>query len=498
MKTKVCTSITTVAVLLSMVFAVSTVDAIVSVTTVSIEPNSQVITPGDSFSIDVYVTDVTNMAADGAILHFDPTAMQATKITAGVISTFPIEIIDNDAGTVTFAYALATGGYTGSGVLATIDFNSNASAECWFDLNLTDVELLDQNGDVIPADVVNGTVGLDNTPPDVWITNPYEDEWFDSESVWLTFCADDEKDPVLNYTVYVDGEEKASGTINSGKCEDVNLGVLPDCDHVINVTVTDDVGLTGSDEVTIHVDLYPPEVEILWPVTCTWYDSEPVSVKFHPSDNKADMLDYTVYVDGVEVANGTAANCTEEEVNLGVLSECDHVINVTVWDTVGKWNSSEVTIHVDLYPPMVDIITPEARAYASKCVRLNFTAEDTGECPSGIAEMYYELDGGTPVSIVGNVTVSPLDDGWHCIKLTVVDNVAKEDNETVCFGVCVGDIDGSGRVYLSDLLALARAYNSVPGDSNWNPNADLDCDGKVYVSDLLILAQNYNKKCPVD
>ena len=497
MKTKIKTSVVMVAVLLSMVFAVSAVDASIT-TTVSVEPDSQVIIPGDSFSIDVYVTDVTNMAADGAILHFDPSAMQATGITGGVITTFPIEDIDNVAGTVTFAYAKMTGSFTGSGPLATIDFDSNASAECWFNLTLTDVELLDPSLNLIPAAVFDGVVGLDNTPPTVNITYPYEDEWFDSEEVWLEFCAYDKKDDVLDYTVYVDDVEKASGTINSDDCENVNLGILPDCDHVINVTVTDDAGLTGYAEVTIHVDLYPPEVEILWPVTCTWYDSEPVIVTFHPSDNKADMLDYTVYVDGVPAAYGEAPNCTETVVDLGILEECDHDIEVEVTDYVGKTGSDEVTIHVDLYPPVVEIITPIDRIYASMCVWLNFTADDTGQCPSGIVEMYYELDGGAPVPIDGNVTVSDLDDGWYCIELTVVDNVTKEDNETVCFGVCVGDIDGSGRVYLSDLLLLAKAYNSVPGDPNWNPDADLDCDGKVYVSDLLILAQNYNKYCPVD
>ena len=481
-----------IAVVLVLIGAVSAVDA----TTVSVEPATQVIIPGDSFSVDVYVTNVTNMAADGAILHFDPTAMQATGITAGVIDTFPIEQIDNVTGTVTFGYALMTGSYTGSGPLATIDFDTNASAECWFDLTLTDVELYDSDVQLIPTGVVNGTVGLDNTPPEVNITYPYEDEWFDSEEVWLIFCAYDEKDDVLNYTVYVDGEEKTNGTIISDDCEEVNLGVLPDCDRVINVTVTDDVELTGSDEVTIHVDLYPPEVEILWPVTCTWYDSEPVIVEFHPWDNKAVVLNYTVYVDGVPAADGVAPECENTTVDLGILEECDHVINVTVEDYVGKTGSDEVTIHVDLTPPIVDIITPINRNYSSKCVRLNFTAEDPGPCPSGIAEVYYVLDGGAPVSIVGNVTVSPLGDGDHYITVTVVDVVDKEDNETVNFYVCVGDIDFSGKVYLSDLLLLAQAYGSRPGDGNWNPDADLSCDDWVYTADLLLLAQNYEKYCP--
>ena len=146
----------------------------------------------------------------------------------------------------------------------------------------------------------------------------------------------------------------------------------------------------------------------------------------------------------------------------------------------------------------MEIISPINRNYASMCVWLNFTAEDPGLCASGIAEMYYVLDGGTPVPIDGNVTVRPLVDGTHCIELTVVDNVTKEDNDSVSFYVCVGDIDGGGRVYLSDLLAVAQAYNSKPGDGNWNPDADLSCDDRVYAADLLIVAQNYDKYCPAE
>jgi parallel beta-helix repeat protein len=59
-----------------------------------------------------------------------------------------------------------------------------------------------------------------------------------------------------------------------------------------------------------------------------------------------------------------------------------------------------------------------------------------------------------------------------------------------------GDIDKDGKVGLSDLVILAQAYGSKPGDSNWNPNADLDNNGVIGLSDLVILAQNYGKHNP--
>jgi hypothetical protein len=54
-----------------------------------------------------------------------------------------------------------------------------------------------------------------------------------------------------------------------------------------------------------------------------------------------------------------------------------------------------------------------------------------------------------------------------------------------------GDITGDNKVDLWDLVDLADAYLSVPGDANWNQCADLDCDKVINLWDLVILADNY-------
>ena len=472
-------------------------------TTVSVDPASQTVQPGDTFDVDVRVDDVIFMGADQGTLLFDPTAMQVTGVTegdflktAGSTMGAGMEIIDNVNGEVTFFYTLiAQGvGVDGSGILATIHFQAEPDVECTFPLELTDVILSDGNGNQITIDAINdGTVKIDNTPPTVEILSPYDDVWFDSEPVLVTFHAWDNKADELYYEIYVDGEPYASGMAPNYTETTVDLGILPDCDHVIKVEVTDDVGLTGFDEVTIHVDLYPPEVEIIWPETCTWYDSEPVLVTFFPWDNKADELYYEIYVDGEPYASGMAPNCTETTVDLGILDECDHVISVYVEDYVGKWNESEeVTIHVDLYPPEVEILTPEeGQVYAGSCVILDFTADDVGECPSGIVETYYVLDGGTPVTITGSTTIENLDPCDHTLLVCAVDQVEKEGCDEVIFDVYPGDITGDGKVNIFDLQQLAWAFNSVPGDPNWNEKADLNCDGKVNVFDLQILGWNF-------
>src|SRR5271157_321982 len=59
-----------------------------------------------------------------------------------------------------------------------------------------------------------------------------------------------------------------------------------------------------------------------------------------------------------------------------------------------------------------------------------------------------------------------------------------------------GDVNHDGKVNLQDLVTLALAYGSKPGDTNWNPNADIDGNGVVDRADLAILAQHYGQHYP--
>lgn len=55
----------------------------------------------------------------------------------------------------------------------------------------------------------------------------------------------------------------------------------------------------------------------------------------------------------------------------------------------------------------------------------------------------------------------------------------------------VGDINGDGTVNIEDLELWDAAYNSKPGDSNWNPQADINGNGCVDKEDGILIIQNY-------
>ena len=59
-----------------------------------------------------------------------------------------------------------------------------------------------------------------------------------------------------------------------------------------------------------------------------------------------------------------------------------------------------------------------------------------------------------------------------------------------------GDINADGEVALTDLVLIALAYSSKPGEPNWNSNSDIDNNRSVSLSDLVICALHYGEKDP--
>jgi len=94
--------------------------------------------------------------------------------------------------------------------------------------------------------------------------------------------------------------------------------------------------------------------------------------------------------------------------------------------------------------------------------------------------------------VKGNYTIRAIAD-------TVLGEIDTEDNTLINGIVTVtisGDVDGNFKVQLADLVILAKAYGSRPGDTGWNSNADIDGNSVVGLSDLVILANHYGQQFP--
>jgi outer membrane protein assembly factor BamB len=55
------------------------------------------------------------------------------------------------------------------------------------------------------------------------------------------------------------------------------------------------------------------------------------------------------------------------------------------------------------------------------------------------------------------------------------------------------DIDANGEINIIDITRAALAYNSRPGDPNWNSDADINKDNVINIIDITLIAKKFGK-----
>ena len=117
--------------------AMVSVPAVCGATTITLNPPTQTVGLGDTFSVDVDIIDVIDLYAYQFTIDFNPTLFEATSTAEGPFlpggtggNTFPIPgIIDNVGGSITFladVVVSAGPGATGGGTLAVLGFHAIA------------------------------------------------------------------------------------------------------------------------------------------------------------------------------------------------------------------------------------------------------------------------------------------------------------------------------------------------------------------------------------
>ena len=135
------------------------------------------------------------------------------------------------------------------------------------------------------------------------------------------------------------------------------------------------------------------------------------------------------------LGNGYVYNAT-----LTGLSQGLH--NVTVWVKaeqyclsygVYEWSVfSTVFFNVDLTPPNISIVYPEAKAYKTSDVPLDFTVNET------VSRISYSLDGHENITAAGNITLTRLSGGAHNVTVYATDEAGNIGaSETIYFSVDV-------------------------------------------------------------
>jgi len=140
-------------------------------TAVSVSPYSQTVAPGQTFTVDILVNPVAEIAGAQFELFFDPSLVTAISVTEGdllnqggcdtfFLPDFRPGTIDNDAGTITGVACVITtpgGKVSSSGTLATIIFTAGTTAGSSI-LQLSNSMVGNSTGQAVSISVTGGRV----------------------------------------------------------------------------------------------------------------------------------------------------------------------------------------------------------------------------------------------------------------------------------------------------------------------------------------------------
>jgi hypothetical protein len=155
--------------LLALIFVATNV-ASTRAGTLNFAPKLLTVSSGQSFSINVEASKVTDLYAYQFDVGFDPTILAAVSIVEGPFlatggSTYFVPgTIDNGGGSISFNADALTGaiwGVTGTGVLTTIDFTALAGGSSA--ISLSNAVFLDSTLNTIVIGMTGGTVDVNSS-----------------------------------------------------------------------------------------------------------------------------------------------------------------------------------------------------------------------------------------------------------------------------------------------------------------------------------------------
>jgi hypothetical protein len=138
----------------------------------SIQPSTLSVNKGDSFSLDINITDVTDLYGFQFDLLYDPTILTAAAVTEGTFLAAggPTVFIPGDSastpGDISFTIGLLLGavsGVSGNGTLAQFDFTAASAGSSG--ISLSNLILQDSLGNIIDAPSLNASVQVNSPKP---------------------------------------------------------------------------------------------------------------------------------------------------------------------------------------------------------------------------------------------------------------------------------------------------------------------------------------------
>ncbi len=411
-----------------------------AVTTISVSPSSVTVMVGQSFSIDVTISAVSNLYGWEYKLRWNASLLSAVSVVEGSFletagNTFFVPKINNTAGSMIVDCTLLgdVWGVSGSGILSTVSFNVITAGETLLDLQ--DTMLIDYFEQQIPHDSVDG-YGYFTPQHDVAVT-----------------------------------KVEASPTV-----------LLPDQSVQINATAQNKGAFMETINTTVYYDSQPVGTKEV-----TIDSGSSVPVQFTWDTNGMEKGDYLISaeVSVVEGETNTADNFKTADYMVTILS-LGHDVAIT------QCIPSKTIIGLD-YPLFVDVT---AKNYGSFAETFNVTFYVNS---TFIATRELDLSSGSSETLTFTWNTTGCAKGTYILKAyapPVPSETYTIDNTGIYNSVQLtipGDIDGNNLVDMRDIGLAARAFGATPSDPRWTPNPDINSDNRIDMRDIAIAARNFGQ-----
>ncbi|MFC1722949.1 Ig-like domain-containing protein [Nanoarchaeota archaeon] len=302
---------------------------------------------------------------------------------------------------------------------------------------------------------------LDKTPPSIEMTTP-ENGSIIADSVVLEFSVSD------NYLLESVEYTHDGNTVNASESFSIDVTEWPDGPNEMTVVAEDFVGNRAELTFEVTIDRTAPDVELLSPENNSTNDVH-VNFNFEAIDNYDDVLDCTLYLDGLEDDSAPGVDSFTKLLPVG-----DYVWKVQCVDDAGNIGESEVWAVevIDITGPDITMNNPDV-VFRGDNIDISFDA--------------YDISGVESVT----ATLTDPDDSLQTITLendqdTYTASVETTMNDTL--GVFVLEVQAVDTLNNSnsgeDEILLTYKYVidlSVP--SSVTPSATVTASGTVVMDD---------------
>ncbi len=376
-------------------------------------------------AITVEATDLAgNKAAASITVNLD-TAAPVVQITSPINNSY----LNTPTITVTGMVSEAVQSVTVNGTPAQVTgTNFSLGGVSLADgSNSITVEATDLAGNKGTASV---TVILDTTPPVIQITSETDNTYLNTSNVTITGTVSETVQSVTINGVAA----QVNGTIYTVTGISLSEGV-----NTITVKTTDLAGNVGTASIIINLDIKPPVITPVSPLTGKIYGSQ-VDLTVTATDDSSglDKVEYKIDSGDWKLLPVADVSTGKYSITWSTVKtdEGSHTVNFRASDKAGNFsNSPDVNITVDLTPPVVTVISPTADKIYGTQVNLTVTATDTA---SGVDKVEYKIDSGDwkqltiidlstgKYSATWNTVKS--DEGSHTVSFRATDKVGNISN----------------------------------------------------------------------